>query len=173
MPPLPLKGRSNQKLNHTQRINVSTPTTSETNERSITKPLPNKRTNHSQMVGARKKRKMIKSEASPKDASISKHSCSGYVTLLDSYMMNTMAPPASTVSPTEKLVPNLCHQNCHIARWTTWLKETPRVFISVLILDYVKLGQGTNEHKLSPNHLLSQQLPHICIPRLTQWSIIL
>jgi hypothetical protein len=107
------------------------------------------------MVGAERKRKMIKSEASLKNASISKRPCSGYVTLLDINMMSTAAPQASTVSPTQEFVPNSYHQNFHVARWTAWLRETPSVFISVWMLDYLKLGQGKNEHKLSPTHLLS------------------
>jgi hypothetical protein len=118
-------------LKHTKRINVSTLKTSGTNERSIPNPIQNKRINDSAMIGAGRKHKMIKSEAPLKNASISKCPRSGYVTLLDINMMNTAAPPVSTVSPTEEFVPNSYHQNFHAARWAAWLRETPQVFILV------------------------------------------
>jgi hypothetical protein len=129
MPPLSVKVTQNQKQKHTQRINVSALKTSGTNERGILNPIRNKRTNDTPMIGAGKKHKMIKPEASIKNAGISKCPWSGYDTLLDISMMKTAAPPASTVSPTEEFVPNSYHQNFHVARWTAWLRETPQVFI--------------------------------------------
>jgi hypothetical protein len=131
MPPLSVKVMQNQKLKHTQRITVSTPKTSRTNMRSIPNPVPNKRTSDLPMTGAGRKHKMLKSEASLKNTSINKNPWSGYVTLLDINMMNTAAPPASAVSPTEEFIPNSYHQNFHVARWTAWLRETPQVFILV------------------------------------------
>jgi len=127
MAPMSVKG----KPKHTQRINVSALKTSGTDERGIRNPVRNKRTNDSPMTGAGRKHKMIKPEASLKNAGISKCPWIGYDTLLDINMMNTAAPPASTVSPTEEFVPNSCHQNFHVARWTAWLNETPQVFILV------------------------------------------
>jgi len=129
MPSSSVKGKQNQKQKRTQRINVSALKTSGNNERGITNPVRDKRTNDSPMIEAGRKHKMIKSEASLKNASISKHPWTGYGTLLDINMMNTAAPPASTVSPTEEFVPNSYHQNFHVARWTSWLRETPKVFI--------------------------------------------
>lgn len=129
MPPLSVKVKQNQKQKHTQRINVSAVKTSGTNGRGIPNPIRNKRTNDSPMIGAGRKHKMIKPEASLKNAAISKCPWSGYDTLLDIIMMNTAASPASTVSPTEEFVPNSYHQNFHVARWTAWLRETPQVFI--------------------------------------------
>jgi hypothetical protein len=131
MPPLSVKVKQNQMLKHNQRINVSTLKTSGTNERSTTNPIQNKRINDSPMIGAGVKRKMIKSEASLKNTSISKCSRSGYATLLDISMMNAAAPPVSTVSPTEEFVPNSYHQNFHLARWAAWLREIPQVLILV------------------------------------------
>jgi hypothetical protein len=131
MPPLPVKVKQNQKQKHTQRINVSALKTSRTNERGIPNPIRNKRTNESPMIGAGRQHKMIKPEASQKNAGISKRPWSGYDTLLDINMKNTAALPASTVSPTEEFVPNAYHQNFHVARWTAWLRETPQVFILV------------------------------------------
>jgi hypothetical protein len=124
-----MKVKQNQKQKHTQRINVSALKTSGTNERGIPNPIRNKRTNDSPMIGAGRKHKMIKPEASLKNAGISKCPWSGYDTLLDINIMNTAAPPASTVSPTEEFIPNSYHQNFHVARWTAWLRETPQVFI--------------------------------------------
>ena len=155
MPPLSVKVKQNQKQKHTQRINVSAPKTSGTNERGVPNPIRNKRTNDSPMIGAGRKHKMIKPEASLKSASISKCPWSGYDTLLDIMMMNTAAPSASTVSPTEEFVPNSYHQNFHVARWKEWLRETPQVFILMWMLECMKSGEGKNEHKLSPTHLLS------------------
>lgn len=129
MPPSSMKVKQNQKQKHTQRINVSALKTSGTNERGIPNPIRNKRTNDSPMIGAGRKHKMIKPEASLKNAGISKCPWSGYDTLLDINIMNTAAPPASTVSPTEEFIPNSYHQNFHVARWTAWLRETPQVFI--------------------------------------------
>ena len=129
MPPLSVKVKQNQKQKHTQRINASAPKTSETNGRGIPIPTRNKRTNDSLMIGAGRKHKMIKPEASLKNADISKCPWSGYDTLLDINMMNTAAPPASTVTPTEEFVPNSHHQNFHVARWTAWLRGTPQVLI--------------------------------------------
>jgi len=131
MPPSSVKVKQNQKQKHTQRINVSALKTSGTNERGIPNPVRNKRTNDLPMIGDGRKHKMIKPEASQKNADISHRPWSGYDTLLDINMMNTAAPPVSTVSPTEEFVPNSYHQNFHIARWTAWLRETPQVFILV------------------------------------------
>jgi hypothetical protein len=129
MPPLPVKVKQNQKQKHTQRINVSALKTSGTKERGIPNPIRNKRTNDSPTIVAGRKHNMIKPEASLKNADISKCPWSGYDTLLDINMMNTAAPPASTVSPTEEFVPNAYHQDFHVARWRAWLGETPQVFI--------------------------------------------
>jgi len=131
MPPSSVKVKQNQKQKHTQRINVSALKTSGTNERGIPNPVRNKRTNDLPMIGDGRKHKMIKPEASLKNAGISQRPWSGYDTLLDINMMKTAAPPASTVSPTEEFVPNSYHQNFHVARWTAWLRETPQVFILV------------------------------------------
>jgi len=129
MAPSSVKVKQNQKQKRTHRINVSAQKTSGTNERRIPNPVRNKRTNDSPMIEAGRKHKMTKPEASLKNAGISKHPWSGYDTLLDINMMNTAAPPASAVSPTEEFVPNSYHQNFHVARWTAWLRETPQVFI--------------------------------------------
>lgn len=129
MPPSSLKVKQNQKQKCTQRINVSALKTSGTNERGIPNPVRNKRTNDSPMTAAGRKHKMIKPEASLKNAGSSKNPWISYDTLLDINMMNTAAPPASTVSPTEEFVPNSYHQNFHVARWKAWLRETPQVFI--------------------------------------------
>jgi len=129
MPPSSVKVRQKQKQKSTQRINVSELKTSGTNERGIPNSVRNKRTNDSPMIEAGRKHKMIKPEASLKNAGNSKNPWSGYDTLLDINMMNTAAPPASRVSPTEEFVPNSYHQNFHVARWKAWLRETPQVFI--------------------------------------------
>jgi hypothetical protein len=176
MPPSSLKVKQNQKLKYTQRSKVpmptsSTPTTSETNGKSILNPISNKHTQVSPMAIAGRKQKMMKSKASFKNASLRKHPCSGYATLLD-IMMKTAVTPASTILPTEELVPNSYHQSFHVSRWTAWLRETPLVFISLWMLEYQKSGQRKNEHALSSTHLLSYQLPHICIPSLVQWFTI-
>jgi hypothetical protein len=35
------------------------------------------------------------------------------------------------------------------------LRETPQVFILMWMLEYLKSGEGKNEHKISPTHSLS------------------
>jgi hypothetical protein len=121
----------NRNLKGTKRIKVSGVTASRNNQ----SPIPNRCINVSPIVKTGRKCQIIKSKASLKNSSIRKHSHNDYVTLLDIGMMREGAPPASRILPTEELIPNSYHQNFHLARWRTWLRETPQVLISTCLLE--------------------------------------
>lgn len=161
MAPSSVKVKQNQKQKRTHRINVSALKTSGTNERGIPNPVRNKRTNDSPMIEAGRKHKMTKPEASLKNAGISKHPWSGYDTLLDINMMNTAAPPASAVSPTEEFVPNSYHQNFHVARWTAWLRETPQWIIKLGIESLCTLS-GKNCLQTPQNEPCNSNIVQMC-----------
>lgn len=124
----------NRKLKGTQRVQISKPAASGSNQRSVSAPIPNKSKNIPLLVATRGKSQTMKSKASLKSASVRKRRY-GYLTLLDISMMNRAAPPVSGILPTEELLPNSYHQSFHIARWRKWLRETPTVQISVCLLE--------------------------------------
>jgi hypothetical protein len=126
--------KMNQKLKGTQRVQISKPAASGSNQRSIPAPIPNKSKNVPLLVATRGKSQTMKSKASLKSPSVRKHCRYGYLTLLDVSLMNRAAPPVSRILPTEELLPNSYHQSFHIVRWRKWLTETPKVQISVCLL---------------------------------------
>jgi hypothetical protein len=127
--------KMNRKLKGTQSVQISKPDASRSNRRSIPAPIPNKSKNVSLLVATRGKNQMMKSKASLKSASFRKHCRSGYLTMLDVMKMNRAAPPVSRILPTEELLPNSYHQSFHVARWRKWLTETPKVQISMCLLE--------------------------------------
>jgi hypothetical protein len=124
----------NKKLKVTQRTQVSRPTPSVSKQKSTPSPMPSKRIKFSPVIRTRRVHQPINS-TTLEHASIKKHSHRGYLTLLDINMMNKVPLPASRILPTEELVPNSYHQTFHVARWRTWLKETPQVLISVCLVE--------------------------------------
>jgi hypothetical protein len=134
MRPTTKDDKKNKKLKGTQKIQASRPITSKSNQKSIPRPVSNKNIEVSPVIGTGRKDHTIKS-AALECASIRKRSHCGYVTLLDIGMMNKVALPASRILPTEELIPNSYHQSFHVARWRTWLRQTPQVLISMCLVE--------------------------------------
>jgi hypothetical protein len=60
-------------------------------------------------------------------ADVGKRKLCGYLTLLDISMLSGFSMPESSVLSDKEFVPNSFHQQSHVSRWRSFVKNTPQV----------------------------------------------
>jgi hypothetical protein len=58
---------------------------------------------------------------------VSKRKTCGYLTLLDISMLGGFSMPESSILSDTEFVPNPFHQQSHVSRWRSFVKNTPQV----------------------------------------------